>query len=259
MQIIGKSIVHASNTSIGGDIIINPGVNTTNGFRGSIRLNNNSVQLLSGSNANTKINVLGGTAASTSASAGFNSLGDCVNLIGTTATEPSGSTSAGSVLYATDGLLKYRNYLSTKNYWVGNPENPEIWRDVADNNSGSVYKERFTALQAINTVTDIRTYSINNTAIFSNTFPRMISVRVLATAIANSTGVDARSTELVATFKVLTGPTLSQVGTTVVLFDSGANITNPTITLTGTNIRVTSAAHASQQCRTHYKIEIMQY
>lgn len=259
MGIVGKNIIHASNTDPGGDVYVNSGTNTTNNYKGSVRINQNSIQSVNSANAN-KINVLGGSTLVTSASSSLNTLGNGTNIIGSTASEPVGGSALGTILYSTGGLLKYRNNGSSVNNWVGNPENPEIWRDVANNNSGSVYKERFVTLQAINTVSDIRTYSINNTAIFSNTFPRMILVRVKFTGVANSTGADSRTLESVAVFKVLTGPTLSQVGATLAIFDvGGANVTGPAISFTGTNIRVVAGYHGSQLCRSHYQIEIMQY
>lgn len=257
MYVTGRGITNAANNSPAGSVIIDPGANFFYNAKGAIRLNYNSIQLLSINNTN-RVNFLGGTGTVGDATS-LTTIGTGVNVIGKTSTQPSGVSGFGSILYSdSTGRLKYRNDTSNVNYWVGNPENPEIWRDATTNTSGSVYRERFVATSAINTVTDIKTYAISDTTIFSNSGHRMIIVKLTVTSIAASTGADSKASELIAYFKVV-GATLSQVGVTEPMFAFGSNIIDPTITFTGSNIRITSSAHASQQCKAHYKVEIMQY
>lgn len=260
-NIYGTNLTHASNTNFSGDLVLAPG-NAVSGKIGRVVLGRfNNIQLYSLNAGASKLNLLGGSTAFTAAAAAasLSGIGGHVNMIGSSA-EPGAATSFGALLYSVSGILKYRNNGASQGRWVGNPENPEIWRDVSDNNSGSIYKERFTYLAAVNTVTDVKTYAVTNTAIFSNTYPRMISVRVIVTGVANSTGVDSKYCEVVATFKVLTGNVVSLVGTSITIAETGSvNLIAPTITFTGTNIRITSIYHNTQQCRAHYKVEIQQY
>jgi len=181
----GNNLTHASNTGYGGSLVLAPGASVSNRY-GHMDLFYGNMQLFLLNLGTNKVNILGGSTTFTpsTAQSTFSGLGGNLNLIGNSA-DPSATTTHGSILYSNAGVLKYRNYLSTRANFVGTPENPEIWRDVSNNNSGSLYSERFAISVASNTPTVLKTYTVSDTAIFGTGRPLVFSVRIIVSAITS--------------------------------------------------------------------------
>ena len=259
-SIYGANLSHASNPNHGGSVVIYPGGSALFKY-GAIEIGYGNIQAFILNSGSNKLNFIGGNSSFTPAQAQstFGALGGQMNVIGNSATDPANTVSSGSLLYSVSGLLKYRNYLSTKNNWVGNPENPEIWRDQASNTGGSIYREKFTVAVAANTNTILGTYTASNTAIFSTARPLSLSVKIICQQLRND-GLHANYYEKIYNIKVLSPNALTIVdSSTAIALGTGTYSPLPAINdIGGGSFTFTSGQHVAA-FKTLATIEIRQY
>ena len=259
-NIYGTNLTHASNTNFSGDIVVAQG-GAASGKFGRVTLGRfNNIQLYTLNSGSSKLNLLGGDTAFTASAAAssLSSIGGHVNMIGSSA-EPGATNSFGALLYSVSGILKYRNNGASQGRWVGNPENPEIWRDQASNTGWSIYREKFTVAVAANTNTILGTYTASNTAIFSTARPLSLSVKIICQQLRND-GLHANYYEKIYNIKVLSPNTLTIVdSSTAIALGTGTYSPLPAINdIGGGSFTFTSGQHVAA-FKTLATIEIRQY